>query len=544
MKRNTFSLLSLICLLFISSISIIILPTSELSIQNSAKYDDSIDRTLKTSSWNNVTVISDDWTKWNNDESNDPKIAIDSKGNLHVVWEDKTDGAWGSDTEVMYANYTSANGWSNAIVISDDWTNWNNGNSGEPSIAIDSQDNIHVVWSDQTDGIWKQGSNDWEIMYANYTSDDGWSNATVISDGYKGYYWNDDFSFNSDITTDNQDNVHVVWTDATVGEWGSGSDYEVMYVNHIAEVGWVNATVISDGFEGFYWNDGECDLAKIAVDSKGNLHVVWMDRSNGIWKQGSNDWEIMYVKYIPYVGWTNVTVISDGYEGFYWNDDQSWEPDIAIDNQDTIHVVWRDDTAGPWKANADDSEIMYVNYTTVSSWSNTTVISDGFEGFYWNSNTSRTPRIFTDINNNIHVVWEDRTNGIWKQSWDDSEIMYNQYNPENGWSNATVISDGYKGSYWNNDFSKAPDIVIDQKFNVHVVWRDYTKGVWGSDKEIMYTKFTKPIVTPPPSDGDDDDDNGKKKEEPAIPYGYHYLLFVLIGVIGIIAYTKRKIILK
>ena len=34
-----------------------------------------------------------------------------------------------------------------------------------------------------------------EIMYVNYTSTSGWSNATVISDGFDGVYWNDDFSY-------------------------------------------------------------------------------------------------------------------------------------------------------------------------------------------------------------------------------------------------------------------------------------------------------------------------------------------------------------
>jgi hypothetical protein len=69
--------------------------------------------------------------------------------------------------------------WSKVTVISDDYTGWNNGTSGSPSIAIDNNGSIHVVWHDETAGIWNNGFGDYEIMHTNYTAT-GWSNATVI----------------------------------------------------------------------------------------------------------------------------------------------------------------------------------------------------------------------------------------------------------------------------------------------------------------------------------------------------------------------------
>jgi len=77
-------------------------------------------------------------------------------------------------------------------------------------------------------------------------------------------------------------------------------------------------------------------LPAIAVDSKGNVHVVWQDYTDGVW---GTDMEIMYVKYSPSTGWSNVTIISDGYSGSYWNDGDSYFPDIAIDSRDNVHVV-------------------------------------------------------------------------------------------------------------------------------------------------------------------------------------------------------------
>ncbi|NVM04730.1 MAG: hypothetical protein HWN67_20590 [Candidatus Helarchaeota archaeon] len=175
-----------------------------------------------STSWANATVISDDPTGWNNGDSWYPAIAIDSAGNVHVVWEDWTIGEWGTDIEIMYANYT-AMGWSNATVISDDATGWNTETSYDPDIAIDGDGNVHVVWYDDTDSVGEWGT-DLEIMYANRTGA-GWSNATVISDDATG--WNDGSSLYPDIAIDGNGNVHVVWGDATNGEWGS--DSEIMY---------------------------------------------------------------------------------------------------------------------------------------------------------------------------------------------------------------------------------------------------------------------------------------------------------------------------
>ncbi|NVM01828.1 MAG: hypothetical protein HWN67_05810, partial [Candidatus Helarchaeota archaeon] len=84
---------------------------------------------------------------WNNGESWDPSVTVDGSGNVHVVWVDWTVGEWGgggTDTEIMYTNYT-AMGWSNATVISDDITGWNDCRSEQPSIVTDNNGNIHVV---------------------------------------------------------------------------------------------------------------------------------------------------------------------------------------------------------------------------------------------------------------------------------------------------------------------------------------------------------------------------------------------------------------
>jgi hypothetical protein len=247
--------------------------------------------------WSNATVISDDSSSWNNENSQNPSIAVDNLDNLHVVWYDNTNGIWGTDAEIMYCNYTSATGWSNATVMSDDSSGWNDGNSYNPEIAIDTGNNLHVVWKDDTEGWWGGGASDEEIMYCNYTSGTGWSNATVISDDSSN--WNNDWSSISTIVVDSMDNLHVVWHDFTDGWWGT--DTEIMYCKYTSSTGWSNATIISDDSSG--WNDGNSLRPAIDIDSSDNIHFVWHDHTNGTW---GIDYEIMYT------GFTQEEEVPDG----------------------------------------------------------------------------------------------------------------------------------------------------------------------------------------------------------------------------------------
>ena len=241
------------------------------------------------------------------------------------------------------------------------------------------------------------------------------SNATVVSDGFNSSYWNDGSSFDPAIAVDSSDKVHAVWEDVTDGVWGF--DTEIMYATYTAATGWSNATVISDGYNGSYWNDGSSYDPAIAVDSSDNVHIVWEDYTDGLW---GIDTEIMYAYFTSDLGWSNATVISDGYNSSYWNDEFSWNPAIAVDSSDSVHIVWYDETDGVWGI---DTEIMYVNFTKINKWSNITILSDGFNGVYWNDDSSSDPAIASSTNQ-VHVVWEDATNGVWGT---DYEIMHTNF---------------------------------------------------------------------------------------------------------------------
>ena len=455
---------------------------------------------------------------------------------------------WGYDDEIMYAKWTAATGWFNASVISDGYDNiwgWNDAESMYPSIAVDGNDNIHVVWYDGTDGKW---GTDFEIMYANYSvSSDHWSNATVISDGYNDVWgWNNDDSWYPSIAVDGNDNIHVVWQDETNNTAKWGIDDEIMYANYTVGVGWSNATVISDGYGGIWgWNNDPSLYPSITADNSGNVHIVWQDETNNPAKWGS-DLEIMYANYSVSSGkWSNATVISDGYNNKWgWNLGSSWRPSIVVDDSDNAHIVWYDSTANMAKWGA-DYEIMYANYSISSGkWSNATVISDGYNNIWgWNNNQSRNPSIAADCFGNIHVAWYDYTDNLAKWG-SDHEIMYAYKIAATGkWSNATVISDGYNNVWgWNDQASWDPSIAADSSGNVHIVWHDETNNPskWDDDMEIMYVKiqfFSSQILLGGDNDDDNDDDNEKRN----IVYGYDIVLLIAAILSVSVIFLKKNL---
>jgi len=327
------------------------------------------------------------------------------------------------------------------------------------------------------------------------------TNITVISDMYEGVEWNNDTSDNPDIAVDNSGNLHVVWQDYSPGEWGGGSECEILYANYTSATGkWSNVTVVSDMYQGVEWNTDDSSDARIVVDSSDNLHVIWEDHTDGIW---GTDKEIMYANYTSATGkWSNASVVSDGYGGVWdWNINNSVDAAIAVDDNDNLHVVWEDYSPGVWgpgydgsDLNLDDKEIMYVKYNALTGqWSNASVISDGYGGVWgWNTNISADPDIAVNNKGDIYVVWEEYTPGVWGSGGGDhDEIMLAIYSSTKGkWSNASVISDGYGGVWWHNGSVDDPRIAVDGADNFHVVWGDDTPGDWGSDDEIMYVKIS------------------------------------------------------
>jgi len=237
---------------------------------------------------------------WSVEASSYPSIAIDSSNNIHVIWQDNTPG----NSEIYYKK--SSNGgvsWSGAKRLT-----WTSGSSGTPAISTDSSDNIHVVWYDNSPG-------ESEIYYKKST--DGGASWT----GAKRLTWNLAGSFFPSIVADSNDNIHLAWHSFAKGQ---GAIYYSASVD--CGVSWSGAKRLT-------WNSGSSVTPQMTADSGNNIQVVWFDYSPG-------EPEIYYKRS------TNRGVSWAGTKRLTWNSGYSIDPRMTVDSSNNIHVTWSDRTPG------------------------------------------------------------------------------------------------------------------------------------------------------------------------------------------------------
>jgi hypothetical protein len=127
---------------------------------------------------------------------------------------------------------------------------------------------------------------------------------------------------------------------------------------------------------------GNSRKPKIAVDSAGNFHCVWHD-------DGNRNSTILYSK-LDGNSWSHPEVVIEG------NPFAIKNPDIAIDGEDKIYVVYEDVSF--------DSQEISVSIKDNLGWNPKIRIT--------NSKGKKTsPCICIDHLDNVHIVWQDERNG-------------------------------------------------------------------------------------------------------------------------------------
>ncbi|OGD11389.1 MAG: hypothetical protein A2Y86_05830 [Candidatus Aminicenantes bacterium RBG_13_62_12] len=289
---------------------------------------------------------------WTSGNSSHPAMVVDSSDVIHVVWSDKTPG----NDEIYYKRSTDGGtSWGAAKRIT-----WTSGNSYYPAMALDSSDAIHIAWNDDTP------SSDDEIYYKRST-DGGtsWGAAKRIT-------WTSGLSLYPAMAIDSSDTIHIVWQDYTPG------DTAIYYKKGTG--GGINWSAV----ERITWTSDACEPA-IAVDSSDTIHLVWYDYTPG-------HAEIYYKKSADEGStWSPAKRIS-------WTSDGSYDPVIAIDSGNTLHVVWDNEILGNY-------EIYYKRSADGGThWS-------AAQRLTWTSGYSSRPAMAVDSGNALHVVWHDDTPG-------------------------------------------------------------------------------------------------------------------------------------
>jgi len=309
---------------------------------------------------------------WNSDESWHPFVTADSQNNPHVVWQDNTPGNW----EIFYKKSSDGGtSWSAIKRLT-----WTAGNTFWPLISFNSNDVLHLFWHDDA----RSSSGNYEIYYRKSTDEGNlWSALkrltwTVASSFYVSvalgsdnsihmvwadrnpgnweiFYkkstdsgntwmvpvrltWTDSESIRPCVCLDSLNNPYIVYCD----DLSCYPKFYELYFKRSTDQGstWSSTKRLS-------WNYGSSDYPKLAVDSKNNLFLIW-ENQLGDYISNMKDYEI-YFKESTDGGsqWSPITRLT-------WTPNHSLYPDIAVDSKDQIHISWTDHRSG-------SAEVYYRN---------------------------------------------------------------------------------------------------------------------------------------------------------------------------------------
>ncbi|MCG2826510.1 MAG: hypothetical protein L6265_07980 [Thermoplasmatales archaeon] len=363
-----------------------------------------------------------------NDTANSlhPSIAVDLNGTIYVVWEEARDieqsGYWG-----IYFTKSNDGGetWSNPERI-----NAPSNDGHAPNIIIDQNNTIHVVWSGAP-----IEENYYEIYYKKSTDGgNAWSEDIRLT------YAPDD-SFTPKIVAYGN-TLHLVWSDKRDG------NFEIYYKRS------------NDG--GNSWSDdvrltndgGDSKLPSIGSDLVGNLHVVWYDKRADIYqlyyREGLNCGE----------QWEDEICLSQGH-GFTTLIADS--PACLTDSCNNVHIFWQD---GPF-----GQDNIFYKKKSGDSWDQEKEIVSG-------DSRSTHPSSIIDSTNSLHLIWDDDREG--------RDLYYNMRAEDWGtWGEEIKIT--HSTNAWD------PAITIDPTNIIHVVWVDKRDD----NQEIYYKRTLNPVTEPP-----------------------------------------------
>ena len=229
-----------------------------------------------------------------------PALAIDSTDILHVVYL-KT-----STTTAKYKSFTISGGWGSEESVSTVVPM--NNRIGEFALAVDSSDNVHATWTQNTSDI-----DDHEAIFYNKRTAGTWGTATLVSSDPE-YTTSDTQSF-PQIAIDSNNYIYIVWNNLL--------NLRIYYIKYTSF--WTSAVQL-----GTTSLSATLSKPSLAVDSLDNVHVVW-GRSTNV---------LAYVKYTKLTDtWSAEAVVTTSAVVKF--------PTIAVDSSDKLDVVF-DDLTDIW----------------------------------------------------------------------------------------------------------------------------------------------------------------------------------------------------
>ncbi|MDA9829639.1 putative Ig domain-containing protein, partial [Candidatus Poseidoniaceae archaeon] len=395
-------------------------------------------------------------------------IALDSDDDIHIIYRDTT------NTDLKYATKTLA-----ASISASNWdlsAADNNGHVGNfGSIAIDSQDRLHIAYFSGT------GT---ELKYGTKASGSStWSNEVVDTDDNVGKF--------TSIQVDSNDKPHMTYRDHT--------NTEMKYA-HKMGASWVTSTLDSTSSSGAG--------TSLAIDSNDHLHVAYktnstemayMTNQSGSWVKttldanSSGSWGVNYVDIMVSDGDIPHVVYYDAvdHDLFYMSNARGvWErilvagdsisktPSTTMDVNGDLHVAYYIDGSYDDMGYAAVRSLSHRPQFEIEPALPTGVLLGGENGTVYG-----TPNVFSELTE--YTVWANTTTtsasttfsiGVdWElmASVDHLEVVKNTAMTPitfnwTAWSSGVLNSTS--SVYTSGDSAHYSSIVIDSNDKAHIVF--------------------------------------------------------------------------
>ena len=357
-------------------------------------------------------------------EVRDPMVAVDSYGNVHIIWMDASNYQ-GPGTGLYDLAYKSIR---NGTWTSTEFLTFSSDHQGiwAYTLAVDKDDVLHVVWSQNS---W-DGETSYEYLYHIQNSGGEWNTPEILNYSYM----KEERHFHQGVralAVDDDGGVHAIISLESINDTTRWNQYENIYLRNL-DGSWETVGEVPTSSEMHYSN--------MVVDANGIMHVAYVNNTR-------SDQNIHYLNYSGDVWSDPFNVSTEVSTNSFW-------PSLAVTQSGDIHITW--ETTSEHINPELNIDIMY-RAKIGGVWIDTEMVST--ESHFY----STASRMVVDEQGTVHCIWRDSTVFGGTTFATDTNIFYKS-RTDGEWTTTELVSKGSKEAAYN------PAITVDSYGNAHAVW--------------------------------------------------------------------------